>query len=152
MAATISTIEDWIKDQMEDDSTLLTAIGGTSSTTRVYYWHPPVEAWNLIDESQGAIISYRMGAGGAQGGVEIVWAVQKPDEIGIIDIYSYVKTTLESAFNRIDALFDEQLQADITDWKVRRIHRTNKQDIYGNDSHIYHRHLEYRFHGLLDAS
>lgn len=151
MSAAISVIETWIYTQLTD-SILLAAIGGTTNVPRSYYYFPPVEAFALIDEAQGAIISYYLGSSGGQGGEGIIWAKQVPDEIAMIDIYSYVKTTLESAFNRIDALFNEQLQAVITGWKIFRIHRVNKVDMHDPQNHIYHRHLEYRFHGIIDAT
>jgi len=151
MTAEISSIETWLYTQLSTDSTLLAAIGGSTSAPRIYYYYPPVEEWGLIDEYQGALIAYRLGSSGGQGG-DVIWALQEPDEVGMIDIYGYKRSVVESAFNIIDILFDENLQASITGWKVRRIHRINKVDMYEPASHFYHKHIEYRFSGLLDAS
>jgi hypothetical protein len=151
MAAAISTIEDWVYSTLIADSTLLTAIGGNSTTPRVYYYYPPVEAWGCLTEASGALISYYLGSSGGISG-NVVWAVQKPDETVMIDIYSYVKSVINLAFNRIDVLLNENLSSSITGWKIWRIHRVNKVDMYDPDAHFYNRHIEYRFSGMLDAS
>ena len=148
----MNNFEDYIKDTLEADTTLLGYIGGTSSKTRIFDQYIPIEVFARFTNTAGGAISYRlMPSGGYALGVPI-YQLQKPDELYAIDIYSRSKTIIKNCFEQIDSTFHAELQASITGWKVFRIRRVQQSDIFDIKDKMYQRHLEYLFSGILDAS
>lgn len=144
-------ISKWIYSTLSEDATLLGYTGGDADDPRVYFQHIPVEVFNKFTGTTGCVVSfYLMSSGGFEFGP--IWALQKPDESYAVDIYARSKSVLENAFERIDALLNEETQPSITDWQVKRIRRLMQADLYEPEDHIHHKHLEYKFIGILDAS
>jgi hypothetical protein len=147
----MKTIDEWVYSTLKNDATLLGYTGGSESDPRVYAAHIPVELFTKFTGVTGAAVSYYLSGGGGFS-LGPIWALQEPDERYSIDIYSRSKSVVASCFERIDAMLNEELQASIIGWKVLRISRVAQIDLYLSDDHIRHKHLEYLFAGILDAS
>lgn len=147
----MKAIAEWLYSTLADDTTLRTYLGGSASDPRVYFYFPTAENINKLTDTAGAIVTYyEIDSGGLFG--DVIWALQEPDELYAVDVWSKVKSVMENAFERIDALLNEELQPSITGWKVARIHRVDKKDIPEPEDHMFRKHLEYNFHRILDAS
>lgn len=145
----MENIAKWIFSTLKDDTTLQGLTGYTSSDPRIYYFHPP-KAMTLNATYPAYLIYFLLGSGELPS--DAVWQKQVPDETYQISIFSLVKDTVENIFTRVDALLGENLSASITNWKIRRIYRNTQIDLYEKEDHIYHKMLEYTFHGILDSS
>jgi len=145
----MKNIGKWIFSTLKNDSTIQTATGYTSSDPRIYYHYPP-ENITLSSTYPAYMVYFLLGSGML--GSDAIWALQRPDEIYQISIFSYVKGTTETIFERIDTLLNENLSSSITGWKVRRIYRNNQMDLYEEEDHIFHKMLEYTFSGILVSS
>lgn len=147
----MKTIDKWVYSTLKDDATLLGYTGGSESDPRVYADHIPVELFTKFSGIIGAAVSYYLSGGGGHS-LGVIYALSVPDEIYSIDIYSRSKSVMNNCFERINTMLNEELQASITGWKVQRISRVAQIDLYISDDHIRHKHLEYLFAGILDAS
>jgi len=147
----MKNIDKWVYSTLASDATLLTYTGGSASDPRVYETHIPVEIFTKFTGTTGAVLSYRLSGGGGHS-LPIIYALSKPDEIYSIDIYSRSKSVMDNCFERVDTLLNEELQASITGWKVRRVKRIVQFNTYISDDHMRQKHLEYLVAGILDAS
>jgi len=147
----MKTIDEWVYSTLAADTTLLGYTGGSASDPRVYANHIPVEIFKKFTGVTGAAVSYYLSGGGGHS-LGQIFQLSKPDERYSIDIYSRSKSVMNNCFERIDTILNEELQASITGWKVHRIKRIVQLDLYISDDHIRHKHLEYLFAGILDAS
>ena len=135
----------WIYARLKNDSTLRTLLGGSASIPRVYDQYPKKKTKQLLTETSGAFVVFKMGNSPPLSGDNVVHSLAISDEEYYIDVYSIVKSIAQNAWERIDALFNELLNQSMTGYRVQRIQRTSYIENYFEDDEVHQIHSSYYF-------
>lgn len=144
-------IKKWVYKRLRDDTDLRVITGYTSSRKMVYHRNDAPNNINSLLTSSNCYLTFFL-LTDTPLGEDTAWEVQIPDLTYQISIYAKKASVLESAFYRVDKLFNNIIHPSISGYWVSAIHRVGQFEDFNKDDRIHIKHLDYKFFNIYDES